>query len=142
MHLGHPMAGTDFVFPAQGENGVLQPGQLLSNEAVQKLLNEATPGAGIPETFSAHCFQCGGAQYCFMFALKPWLLRRVHWWGGWAKGEQVSARFHKVVHMAHVLSYLGWPDVLTDLCFLSLSPFLPPFSLVIAEGHPHEVPSQ
>jgi len=132
------MAGTDFMFPTLATNGVLLPGQPLSHEAVQKLLNEATVGAGITGTFSTHCFRCGGAQYCFMLAPKPWLLRRVHWWGGWAEGEQVS-RFYE---MACVLSYLGRPGVLTDLSFLSLFPSFPPFSFVLAEGYPHEVPSR
>jgi len=95
------MAGTDFVFSMLGKNGVLQPGLPLSHEAVQKQLNEATTKAGIPGNFSMHCFRRGGAQYCFMLAPKPWLLTRVHWWGGWAKGEQVSpCHFYEMVRMA------------------------------------------
>ena len=84
------MAGTDFMFPTVAPNGVLHPGQPLSHETVQKLLNEATAGAGVQGKFSTHCFRRGRAQYCFMLAPKPWLLKRVHWWGGWAEGEQVS----------------------------------------------------
>ncbi|KAL4069530.1 hypothetical protein J3A83DRAFT_4189293 [Scleroderma citrinum] len=62
------MAEGDFLFPAVGTNGVLQPGELLSHDTVQKWIGEATAGAGIQETFSTHCFHCGGAQYQFMFA--------------------------------------------------------------------------
>lgn len=90
MHIGRPMARTNFMFPMLSTNGVLHPGQPLSHKMVQKLLNEATAEAGVPGTFLTHCFQHGGAQYCFMLAPKPWLLKRVHWWGGWAEGEQVS----------------------------------------------------
>ena len=76
MHLGRPMAGTDFMFPMLSTNGVLHPGQPLSHEMVQKLLNEVTAEAGVPGTFLMHCFRRGGVQYCFMLAPKPWLLKR------------------------------------------------------------------
>ncbi|KIM59454.1 hypothetical protein SCLCIDRAFT_126125 [Scleroderma citrinum Foug A] len=88
IHLRCPMSQTDFMFPLLGPNGVLQPGKVLLHKTIQKLLNKATTGAGIPGTFSTHCFWCGGAQYCFMLSPKPWLLKWVHWWGGWAEGEQ------------------------------------------------------
>ncbi|KAL4076433.1 hypothetical protein J3A83DRAFT_4126404 [Scleroderma citrinum] len=62
------MAEGDFLFPAVETNGVLQPGEPLSHDTVQKWIGEATVGAGIWGTFSTHCFHCGGAQYWFMFA--------------------------------------------------------------------------
>ncbi|KAL4071492.1 hypothetical protein V8B97DRAFT_1960295 [Scleroderma yunnanense] len=88
-HLGHPMAEGDFLFPAVGTNGVLQPGKPLSHDTVQKWIGEATAGAGIQGTFSTHCFRCGGAQYRFMFAPvgERWTLACLRWWGGWADGE-------------------------------------------------------
>ncbi|KAL4081312.1 hypothetical protein V8B97DRAFT_2027566 [Scleroderma yunnanense] len=64
-----PNMGTAyFLFPAVETNGVLQPGEPLSHDTVQKWIGEATVGAGIWGTFSTHCFHCGGAQYWFMFA--------------------------------------------------------------------------
>ncbi|KAI6016548.1 hypothetical protein EDC04DRAFT_2577386 [Pisolithus marmoratus] len=89
VHLGQPMAEDDFLFPAIGANGVLQPGEPLSHDMVQKWIDEAIVGAGIPGTFSTHCYRRGGAQYRFMFAPvgQRWTLARVRWWGGWAEGE-------------------------------------------------------
>ncbi|KIO03441.1 hypothetical protein M404DRAFT_145623 [Pisolithus tinctorius Marx 270] len=62
------MADEDFLFPAIGVNSVLQPGEPLSHDMVQKWINEAVAGSGIPGTFSTHCYRRGGAQYRFMFA--------------------------------------------------------------------------
>ncbi|KAI6111554.1 hypothetical protein EDD16DRAFT_1485748 [Pisolithus croceorrhizus] len=62
------MADEDFLFPTLGANRVLQPGQPLSHDTVQKWIDEAVVGAGIHGTFSTHCYHCGGAQYWFMFA--------------------------------------------------------------------------
>ncbi|KAI6118185.1 hypothetical protein F5141DRAFT_1000416 [Pisolithus sp. B1] len=62
------MADEDFLFPALGANGVLQPGQPLSHDTVQKWIDKAVAGAGIHGMFSTHCYHCGGAQYQFMFA--------------------------------------------------------------------------
>ena len=128
MHLGCPMSQTDFVFPLLGPNGVLQPGKVLSHETIQKLLNEATTRAGIPGTFSTHCFRRGGAQYYFMLSPKPWLLKRVHWWDGWAEGEQVSIIYKGVcISLCAFLS--GVADTLTDLSVLCLLPL--PFPLFL-----------
>ncbi|KAI6156862.1 hypothetical protein BKA82DRAFT_148554 [Pisolithus tinctorius] len=62
------MVNNDFLFPAIGVNGVLQPGKLLSHDMVQKWIDEGVAGAGIPRTFSMHCYCWGGAQYRFMYA--------------------------------------------------------------------------
>ncbi|KAI5982067.1 hypothetical protein EDC04DRAFT_2616953 [Pisolithus marmoratus] len=99
VHLGRSMVDEDFLFPALGTNGVLQPGELLSHDIVQKWINEAVTGAGIPGTFSTHCYRRGGAQYRFMFApvAQRWTLACIQWWGGWADREHVSG----------ALSYLG-----------------------------------
>ena len=83
----------DCVFPSMGANGVVQRGDQLSHDTVQKWINEATAGARIRGSFSTHCFRGGGAQYHFMFAPvgERWTLAKVRWWGGWAENEQVCA---------------------------------------------------
>ncbi|KAF9245361.1 hypothetical protein BU15DRAFT_41214 [Melanogaster broomeanus] len=88
-HYGRELDPDNCVFPAMGANGVVQPHEQLSHDTVQKWISEATKGAGIPGTFSTHCFRCGGAQYWFMFApvRQRWPLAKVRWWGGWAEGE-------------------------------------------------------
>ncbi|KIN96065.1 hypothetical protein M404DRAFT_33633 [Pisolithus tinctorius Marx 270] len=48
VHLDRPMADEDFLFPAIGVNSVLQPGEPLSHDMVQKWINEAVAGSGIP----------------------------------------------------------------------------------------------
>ncbi|KAG1770851.1 hypothetical protein EV702DRAFT_1270992 [Suillus placidus] len=89
-HYGHALGPNDFIFPSMGANGIMQPGQPLSHDTVQKWIDEATTGAGILGCFSTHCFRRGGAQYWFMFALvgQRWSLAMVRWWGRWADGEQ------------------------------------------------------
>ncbi|KAI6029265.1 hypothetical protein BKA83DRAFT_4046997 [Pisolithus microcarpus] len=89
VHLGRPMSEEDFLFPAIGANGVLQPGEPLSHDTVQAWIDEAVAGAQIPGTFSTHCYRHGGAQYRFMFAPvgQRWTLACVRWWGGWAEGK-------------------------------------------------------
>ncbi|KAI6009586.1 hypothetical protein F5J12DRAFT_718970 [Pisolithus orientalis] len=70
-------------------------------DAMQQWINEAMTGMGIQGSFSTHCFRWGGAQYRFMLAPvgKCWSLKKVHWWGGWAEGEHVSAKFEcPIVH--------------------------------------------
>ncbi|KAL4075628.1 hypothetical protein J3A83DRAFT_4186497 [Scleroderma citrinum] len=47
VHLGHSMAKEDFLFPAVGTNGVLQPGIPFSHDTVQRWIDEAIVGAGI-----------------------------------------------------------------------------------------------
>jgi hypothetical protein len=76
-----------------GASGIMQPGQQLSHDTVQKWIDGATMGAGILGCFSTHCFRRGGAQYWFMFAPvgQRWTLAKVRWWGGWADGEHVCA---------------------------------------------------
>ncbi|KAG1780203.1 hypothetical protein EV702DRAFT_1266678 [Suillus placidus] len=67
-HYGHALGPNDFIFPSMGANGIMQPGQPLSHDTVQKWIDKATTGAGILGCFSTHCFRRGGAQYWFMFA--------------------------------------------------------------------------
>ncbi|KAI6155956.1 hypothetical protein BKA82DRAFT_3962968, partial [Pisolithus tinctorius] len=66
----------------------------LSHDTVQKWIDEGVVGAGIPRTFSMHCYHRGGVQYRFMYAPvgQQWTLTHVQWWGGWAKGKHVSLR--------------------------------------------------
>ncbi|KAI6152559.1 hypothetical protein BKA82DRAFT_3944124, partial [Pisolithus tinctorius] len=64
----------------------------LSHDTIQKWINEAVVGSGIPRTFTMHCYHHSGMQYCFMFTPvgQRWTLVWVQWWGGWAEGEHVS----------------------------------------------------
>ncbi|KIK12815.1 hypothetical protein PISMIDRAFT_120191, partial [Pisolithus microcarpus 441] len=55
--------GQWLLFPAIGTNGVLQPGEPLSHDMVQKWIDEAVAGSGIPGTFSTHCYCRGGVEY-------------------------------------------------------------------------------
>ncbi|KAF8442080.1 hypothetical protein L210DRAFT_3644249 [Boletus edulis BED1] len=89
-HYERAMEPDDCVFPAMGANGIVQPREQLSHDAVQKWINEATTGAGIMGSFSTHCFRRGGAQYRFMFAPvgERWPLSKIRWWGGWAEQER------------------------------------------------------
>ncbi|KAI6035401.1 hypothetical protein F5J12DRAFT_924235 [Pisolithus orientalis] len=100
VHLGRPMTEEDFLFPAIGTNGVLQPGEPLSHDTIQKWIDEAVVGSGIPRTFTTHCYRRGGAQYRFMFAPvgQRWTLARVWWWGGWAEGEHRDTLMHYLLN--------------------------------------------
>jgi len=95
-HYGRPLEPEDYVFPAMGANGVVQPREHISHDTIQQMISDAVAGAQIPSavggSFSTHCFRRGGAQYRFMFAPvgKRWTLQRVQWWGGWAEGEHVG----------------------------------------------------
>ncbi|KAL0960983.1 hypothetical protein HGRIS_005980 [Hohenbuehelia grisea] len=88
-----PLEPDDYIFPTMGANGVVQPGEHVTHDIVQKWINEFTSNARLCEgqggNFSTHCFRRGGAQYQFMFAPvgQRWTLKRVRWWGGWAEGE-------------------------------------------------------
>ncbi|KAG2081810.1 uncharacterized protein F5147DRAFT_735404 [Suillus discolor] len=86
-----------------GANGIMQPGQPLSHDTVQKWIDEATTGAGILGCFSTHCFRRGGAQYWFMFAPvgQRWSLAMVRWWGGWADGEQRNTLIRYLLDELH-----------------------------------------
>lgn len=96
-HYDRALEPDDFIFPAISTNGIIQPREPISHDAIQAMIHEAVQGAKIPQacggTFSTHCFRRGGAQYRFMFAPfgQRWTLQRVRWWGGWAEGEQVRS---------------------------------------------------
>lgn len=90
-----PLKPDDYLFPAIGANGIVQVGEHVSHDDVQKWIKEFTTGAQLPQAngnFTTHCFRRGGAQYRFMFAPvgRRWTLRQVRWWGGWAEGEHVG----------------------------------------------------
>lgn len=55
-HYGCELDQDDCVFPSMGANGIVQPHNQLSHDAIQKCINEATAGAGIHGSFSTHCF--------------------------------------------------------------------------------------
>jgi hypothetical protein len=91
---GRPLQPDDYIFPAIGSNGTLQPHTQMSEAAAQLLIAKYTHAAGISlrfSSFTTHCFRRGGAQYRFMFAPigRRWTLAAVKWWGGWAEGEHV-----------------------------------------------------
>lgn len=94
-HYNRKLQDDDYVFPAVGCNGIYKPGEHISHDTVQKMIDTAVDGAGIPRpnggTFSTHCFRRGGAQYRFMYAppAERWTLARIKWWGGWAANESV-----------------------------------------------------
>ncbi|KAG6329830.1 hypothetical protein ID866_9259 [Astraeus odoratus] len=81
----------DYIFPAVGSNGILQPGEPLSHDTVQKWINEATAGAKLKGSFTTHCFRRGATQYWFIHAPvgEQWSLSQVRWWGGWADNERM-----------------------------------------------------
>ncbi|KAJ7690427.1 hypothetical protein B0H14DRAFT_3175834 [Mycena olivaceomarginata] len=56
---GHPLQLDDYIFPATGANGIVQTGEHISHEDVQKWITEFATGADLPRangTFSTHCF--------------------------------------------------------------------------------------
>lgn len=82
----------EFIFPTVGSNGVIYPKQEMSYDVVQECINEFREKSGVTGQLTTHSFHRGGAQYRFMHAPtgQRWTLSRIRWWGGWAKGEQVS----------------------------------------------------
>ncbi|KAJ7797476.1 hypothetical protein B0H14DRAFT_2618961 [Mycena olivaceomarginata] len=88
-----PLGPEDYIFPAIGANGIVQVGEHVSHDDVQKWIKEFTAGAKLPQangTFSTHCYRRGGAQYRFMFAPvgRRWTLRQVDGGGCWAEGRE------------------------------------------------------
>ncbi|KIJ48394.1 hypothetical protein M422DRAFT_247732 [Sphaerobolus stellatus SS14] len=82
----------DFIFPSISANGLLHPGNPITSESIQKLIDEFLTGAGIDMgnlKITTHGFRRGGAQYRFIYAPigKRWNLNSCRWWGGWAEGE-------------------------------------------------------
>ena len=72
--LRQPLQPDNYIFPGIGANG-------MSVDVVQKKITEMAMNAGIygAEHYTMHCFHCGGAQYCFMFAPvgQCWTLARI-----------------------------------------------------------------
>ncbi|KAG1759372.1 hypothetical protein EDD22DRAFT_849297 [Suillus occidentalis] len=93
VHYGRPLDPEDYVFPTMSTNGIIQPREHISHDAVQGWINEATTAAGIPrgpgDNFTTHTYRRGGAQWRWMFAPigQRWTLARVRWWGSWAENE-------------------------------------------------------
>ena len=90
--LGRSLELDDYIFPYVSQNGTVDPKRTMSYDVFQKLLTKFTAGAGLIKVYTTHCFRRGGAQYRFMYAPigHRWSLSVIRWWGGWAKGEQVS----------------------------------------------------
>ena len=62
---GRTLEPEDYIFPAIGANGIVQTGEHISHDDVQKWITEFAAGADLPRangTFSTHCFRRGGAQ--------------------------------------------------------------------------------
>ena len=91
-HLGHPMEPMDYVFPAMGASGLLQPVSQLTHDTVQKWLDESAGAVSISVRLTTHCFQHGWVQYRLLYVPfgQWWSLQVVQWWDDWAEGEQVS----------------------------------------------------
>ncbi|KAJ7855319.1 hypothetical protein B0H14DRAFT_3647063, partial [Mycena olivaceomarginata] len=125
---GRTLQPDDYIFPAIGANGIVQTGEHISHDDVQKWITEFAAGADLPRAngmFSTHCFCRGGAQYRFMFAPvgRRWTLRQVRWWGGWAEGEHRDTLIKYLLDELNTYEddYSGMllpvqPD--TDRCFL------------------------
>ncbi|KAF8216847.1 hypothetical protein K438DRAFT_1559060 [Mycena galopus ATCC 62051] len=50
----------DYIFPAIGTNGIVQTGEHISHNDIQKWITEFAAGAHLPGTngtFSTHCFR-------------------------------------------------------------------------------------
>ena len=91
-HLGHPMELMDYMFPAMGTSGLLQPVSQLMHDTIQKWLNESAGAVSISVRLTTHCFQHGWVQYRLLYVPigQWWSLQVVQWWDDWAEGEQVS----------------------------------------------------
>ncbi|KAJ7199946.1 hypothetical protein GGX14DRAFT_372010, partial [Mycena pura] len=60
------LAPNDYIFPAVGANGVVQVGEHVSHDDMQKWIDEFATGAQLPRrngNFTKHCLRRGGAQY-------------------------------------------------------------------------------
>ena len=95
--LGRPLLPNDYVFPHLSRNGNVEVFRECSHDKIQSLIDlfvkQSNISLGAGKHYTTHCFRRGGAQYRFMYAPlgKRWSLSRIRWWGGWAKGEHVSA---------------------------------------------------
>jgi hypothetical protein len=95
VHYRRPLDPEDYIFPAMGTAGIIQPREPLSHDAVQNWIDKAISGAKITVSnggnFTTHTYRRGGAQYRYMFAPvgQRFTLAKVRWWGGWAENEQV-----------------------------------------------------
>ena len=88
--LRRPLTDDEFIFPTIGRNGMVYTSRFIDHNAFQTQLNTFTRCAGVNAEYTTHSFRRGGAQYCFQYCPlgKRWTLACIHWWGGWAEGEQ------------------------------------------------------
>jgi hypothetical protein len=91
--MQRPLLSNDFIFPAIAATGKLKIGTSVGRAEIEKMINMFVSGADILKgragKFTTHCFQRGGAQWCFMWRDCRWSLKAVKWWGGWAPTESV-----------------------------------------------------
>jgi hypothetical protein len=78
---------SDYIFPAFSSTNLLKFGAPTSHSGFESLMDEIIERSGVMSgrngKFTMHCFQCGGAQYRFMWAEWKWSLKAVKWWGEW-----------------------------------------------------------
>lgn len=101
IQIGRALEPDDYLFPFISSNGLINPKKEMTHDVLQSLLSLFVASAGITTYYTTHCLQRGGAQYRFMYASigQRWSLMRIHWWGGWAEGEDVSlGPLHKLIY--------------------------------------------
>ncbi|KIL00306.1 hypothetical protein PAXRUDRAFT_770033, partial [Paxillus rubicundulus Ve08.2h10] len=107
VHYHHPLDLKNYVFPAMGAAGIMQPREPLSHDTVQSWIDEAVSGAKIAVSnggkFTTHMYRRGGAQYRYMFAPvgKRFTLAKVRWWGGWAENKHRDTMIRYLLDELH-----------------------------------------
>ncbi|KIK73848.1 hypothetical protein PAXRUDRAFT_20439 [Paxillus rubicundulus Ve08.2h10] len=107
VHYHRPLDPDDYVIPAMGAAGIMQPHEPLSHDTVQSWIDEAVSGTKIAVLnggkFTTHTYRRGGAQYRYMFAPvgKRFTLAKVCWWGGWAKNKHRDTMIRYLLDELH-----------------------------------------
>lgn len=70
LFLGQVLKPEDYLFPNISVNGMIESHWPILSDTAQKMITKVAIAASLPRAalFTTHCFQCGGAQYHFMFA--------------------------------------------------------------------------
>lgn len=103
-----PKSGREFLFPLLSQNGRLQPDKPIGHAQVQDWLTSFTTARNLPFTLTTHSCRRGAPQFWFIHAPTHmrWSLQKVHWWGGWADGEQVIFSFLSILFAAAGLTHI------------------------------------
>ncbi|KAL4082109.1 hypothetical protein V8B97DRAFT_2020578 [Scleroderma yunnanense] len=118
VHLGHSMAKEDFLFPAVGTNGVLQPGIPFSHDTVQRWIDEAIVGAGISGRFSTHCFHQGDGKQ--QDTLMHYLLNKLYCYEN-NHSNALGPISQEADHLLAGEGMLIWPAFTEALCLAHAS---------------------